>query len=91
MKNIFFAIIMVFTISLIIPTYMYAQESQVTETPVTTTTQPKEEVKTLSEELKTQTTKTQPKKMSFWTLLVAVLTPALFIIIGYMLIKFLKL
>ena len=76
-------------------TKIFAQENITEEVDTTTVTQEenteeeKEEKITLSEKLNTQEEK-QNKPISFGTILFATLTPILFLIICYMLIKLFK-
>lgn len=77
--------------------FVYAQEETTTtgeETLIEQTTEEKEtaleEAASLAETLNTTTETVETKSLTFGTILIATLTPALFIIISYMLIKFFK-
>ena len=95
MKKILLTILTILILGINTPS-IYAQEETVTteETLIEQTTEEKttaiEEAKSLAETLNTTTETVETKTLSFGTILIATLTPALFIIICYMLIKFFK-
>lgn len=87
MKKVFLAILLIFNLFLLTPLIAYAED---TTTDTSTSVEQQSDTSTTAQESES-TVSTQQSGVSLLTILVAVITPLLLIVVAYLIIKMLKL